>query len=365
MPPSRNITDFFKRPSFAFTTPETPPSKKRDSVNAGDSPAVTSPLTEPPSSSFFSNRASSLPSSQIDQSQSYPVKQEAGDGGGKTVQSAENLSPQTSFASQRVVRDGKEVVISSDGDDTDSIASLESPEDLLAKLAPPAPKDIPDKKETTEDKPETKDVLRTRRAKVDRSKSSASHFSIPHYKNTIESLVTDAVDDNETEACIARLRLTFNKAEESAADPNSDGQGKQLHEDMLTSALGGDNDDGPGLQRVLDAIRRTEAFDRERAWSFFSDKAIPPPGPEFPRDSVTPGTYMDALRGWFPVAVHRHLTMLDLTELQSPIHESARFIRALWILLYQGNSCRMNWLLGFSTLVSRGIPIAYLMLTVM
>lgn len=332
MPPSRNITDFFKRPSFALTTPETSPSKKRDSDNASDSPAATSPLTEPPSSSFFSNRASSLPSSQIDQSQSHPVKQGAGDGGGETAQSAENPSQQTSFASQRVVRDGKEVVISSDGDDTDSIASLESPEDLLAKLAPPAPKEIPDKKETTEDKPETKDVLRTRRAKGDGSKSSASRFSIPQYKNTIESLVMDAVDDNETEASIARLRLTLNKAEDSAADSNSDGQEKQLHEDMLTSALGGDNDDGPGLQRVLDAIRRTEAFDREKAWSFFSDKVTPPPAPEFPRNSVAPGTYMDALRGWCSVAAHR-LVMLGLTGLQSPIRESALFIQALWILL--------------------------------
>lgn len=290
MPP-RSITDFFKRPSFALTTPEKPPSSKpRTSFDTGNSP-TTSPLTELPSSSLPNHASPPSFDLPVPRANQLQVKKEADDKPPQpSFQSADSTAADN--PTRRIIN-GKEVVISSDGEDTESIVSLESPEELFALLGS---KDAADKSsgETKETRPSMDDVKPP--------KFNASRFSVPKYKNTLDSLVTDAVDDNKTEASIAKLRATVNKLEEeSAAATNSDGQGKRLHEDMLKSALG-DKDDELGLQRLLDAVRRTEAFNHEKAWSFFSDKVAPPPAPEFPRASVAPGTYMAVLRGscWSP-----------------------------------------------------------------
>lgn len=294
MPPSRSIADFFKRPSFPIANPESPTNNDRPRSSI-DSP-TTSPLTEPPSSSL-PNHASppsfNLPTSREDKPQ---VKNEDERPLQPSFQSADSTVADNS--TRRMIN-GKEVVISSDGEDTDSIASLESPEELFAQLGS-GPKDAADKKsgETRETRLSINDVKP--------SKFNAKSFSAPKYKNTLDALVTDAVDDNETEASIAKIRATIKLEEESTAATGSDGQDKQLHEGMLTSALG-DKDDELGLQRLLEAVRRTEAFDHEKAWSFFSNKETPPPAPEFPRDSVAPGTYMTVLRGSCSVDVYRCL----------------------------------------------------------
>lgn len=284
MPPSRSIAEFFKRPSAVIANPESP--INNDRPRSSIDPPTTSPLTEPPSSSL-PNHASppsfNLPTSREDKPQ---------------VKKGDERPPQSSFQSaDSIVADnstrrminGKEVVISSDGEDTDSIASLESPEELFAQIGS-RPKDAADKKsdETREARLSINDVKL--------SEFNAKSFSAPKYKNTLDALVTDAVDDNETEASIAKIRATIKLEEESTAATGSDGQDKQLHEGMLTSALG-DKDDELGLQRLLEAVRRTEAFDHEKAWSFFSNTVTLPSAPEFPRDSVAPGTYMAVLRG--------------------------------------------------------------------
>lgn len=310
MPPSRKIADFFKRPSFAASIPETPPPNNR---KKSDSPAAaeTSPLTEPPSS--FLEKLESPPSfddtiTRVKQPEWHPVKDEA------NVETPEQRlqSVDTENSSRRKVMDGKEVVISSDGEETDSIASLESPEDLFAAISGSGSKDVAEEKEFNED--EAKGT-RSRRAKKDGkgSKFDASRSSIPEYKNTLDSLVTAAVDDNETEAGVAKLRAAFNKSEQDAAAAvKADSQDNKLHEGMVTSALG-DKDDEQGIQRLLDAVRRTEAFDQEKAWSFFTGNATPLPGPEFPRDCVALGTYMAVLRGLCSTFLLISLALLTLT----------------------------------------------------
>jgi hypothetical protein len=105
--------------------------------------------------------------------------------------------------------------------------------------------------------------------------------------------VTQAVDDNETEATIARLKAV--REDESSSKPDTP-PSRKLNEGMLTSALG-DKDDELGLQRLLDAVRRTEALEIEKFWSFFNYEAKAPPALEFPRESIAPGTYLAVLRG--------------------------------------------------------------------
>ena len=320
MPPSRKIADFFKRPSFAAATPETLPP-------ISDPPAAAeSPLTEPPSSFLGSQESppsSDDPASRSKQSEWNPVKEEANT---EAVPEQKLQDVDAENPPRRKVMNGKEVVISSDGEETDSIASFESPEDLFASITGSGSKDAAEEEEANED--ETKRTSRSRRAKKDGkgSKFDASRSSIPEYKNTLDSLVTAAVDDNETEAGVAKLKAALNKSEQDAAAAiKADGEDIKLDEGMLTSALG-DKDDELGLQRLLDAVRRTEAFDQEKAWSFFNNKATPLPGPEFPRDCVAPGTYMAVLRGLCSVIC---LAFLGLTGLQNPIRVSAPFIPGL------------------------------------
>jgi hypothetical protein len=112
------------------------------------------------------------------------------------------------------------------------------------------------------------------------------------YKHTIDSLVYDAVDDNEIEANVARVKARFTQNSPDGNDSTSSVK-KGLNEGVLTSALGEGTDDGIGLQRLLDAVRRTEALDHDRAWRFFDGTQKLPSAPEFPRHIFTSGTHLD------------------------------------------------------------------------
>lgn len=320
MAPARTIKSYFRRPSFASAIPDIPTDTSNNSNDSSrrrsrqpsipsDPPAdrATSPLSEPPPSSFLAKNASELFSSspggdrqqRQEEDSKEDLKEDPSDA--STSHKAESVTParETSFASstsQRTIKNGKELVTGSDGEeDSDSAASLESPEDLFAKLLGPQPVDGVAENKSKRDKKAAKS-----------NKNKASNYAVPKYKNTLEALVTEAVDDNETEAGIAQLRATLTRSEEdSAAVANADGQGKPLHEDMLTSALG-DQSDEQGYQRLLDAVRRTEVFEQDKSLSFFSNDAIPllefPEFcREFPKLSIAPGTYLAVLRGWYPL----------------------------------------------------------------
>ncbi|GAB1197150.1 hypothetical protein APSETT444_006440 [Aspergillus pseudonomiae] len=179
------------------------------------------------------------------------------------------LPPSFNLA-QRVVRNGREVVISSDGEDTDASEVFEDPTSLFLKFAKP------DGASTSEDtNNDSSSYGRTlcslpSRDEVKPRRFSLSRISAPKYKHSIDSLVTQAVDDNETEASIAKLRAALEEENARKAASKSDAAPglQQLHEGILTSALDDQNDE-MGLRRLLDAVRRTEAFDMEKSWFFF------------------------------------------------------------------------------------------------
>jgi hypothetical protein len=206
----------------------------------------------------------------------------------QSFQHAQSATPDplSSFSSsQRVVRNGKEVVISSDGEDTDSIASLEAPETLFMQFTKP---DIANEA----DEAGKNDA--TSRTSL-HSRSSKSRGPPRTYRNTLESLVVEAVDDNETEAKIAKFKASLQDEKARNSTGPNPGQKSQLNEGILTSAFGNEDDEG-GLQRLLDAVRRTEAFDLEKAWFFFDYGSNIAPPLDFPRDCVYPDTYMSVLR---------------------------------------------------------------------
>ncbi|KAJ5895747.1 uncharacterized protein N7473_005146 [Penicillium subrubescens] len=195
----------------------------------------------------------------------------------------ESIPPPSSLngsfnASQRILKDGQEVVISSDGDDTDSISSLEDPDLLFApknkpKNAPPPPP-----------------------KKYQPNKALLAQLSAPtKYKYTIDSLVHDAVDDDEIEANVAKARATVVELQQNGVQGAAGGLKNGLNEGTLASALGGDSDQGPGLQRLFDAVRRTEALEQNRTWRFFDYSQMMPATPKFPRKLFPAGSPLAGL----------------------------------------------------------------------
>lgn len=193
----------------------------------------------------------------------------------------------------------------SDAEYTDSIESLESPEELLSKFMKSTPA-AGQKKDAVANKPV--DSERTLQPRETNAKNRIDRIFMPEvprpkYKFTLDSLVTAAVDDDETEAGVARAKAALEshqKEGKGATNQTSSGdksQSKEIREDVLTSALAEEKDE-TDLQRLLNAVRRTEAFDQDKSWSFFSDQATTPSPPEFPRDSILPSSRETFLRGW-------------------------------------------------------------------
>ncbi|KAJ5101196.1 hypothetical protein N7456_007248 [Penicillium angulare] len=270
---------FFKRPSFGSLTPE----KKRYQSPPRVS-SQSSPLTNPPSS-FID--LTSEPSNEPDIRPKSPRLNEEVEKTPKPIPSEQssqsflctdeappsslNASSQTT---QRIIKGGKEVVISSDGEDTDSDSSLgEDPMALFMRKFKPTPKPAAPKAVP----PPPKQISTTPKK----------------YQNTIDSLVYDAVDDNETEENIAKLKARFAKAEQNGVQQGGVG----LHEEMLTSVLGENNEEeGGGIRRLIDAVRRTEALDQDKTWRFLDQTQAKPIVVEFPEDLFSPESKLAGLR---------------------------------------------------------------------
>ncbi|KAE8340146.1 hypothetical protein BDV24DRAFT_152171 [Aspergillus arachidicola] len=297
-----SIKNYFKRPDFSASRD----SRYQDPSETPAASSQSSPLTEPPSS-FVSNGGSPQtpdgPALQLKQSlllsvtdstensQHQPSSQNT-----ELAASDPTLPPSFNLA-QRVVRKGREVVISSDGEDTDTSEAFEDPTSLFLKFA--KPDDASTNEETNNDSSSHGRTLRSRpsRDDVKPRRFSLSRISAPNYKHSIDSLVIQAVDDNETEASIAKLRATLEEenARKAASKPEAAPGLQQLHEGILTSALDSQNDE-MGLRRLLDAVRRTEAFDMEKSWFFFDRGSELAPPPAFPRNCIPAKSSLSVLR---------------------------------------------------------------------
>ncbi|KAL2871566.1 uncharacterized protein BJX67DRAFT_377327 [Aspergillus lucknowensis] len=292
MPSPRKITNYFRRPDFALAAQDTRPD------TPVEDPTPTSPLTD--LSQLLPSDATTPetpdgPSSQLKRSLLRSTQYTAGND--PPLQSSfQSAGTGLSFgSSQRVVRKGKDVVISSDGDESDSTGSLEPPEELLSRYSGPTTTKggITADNEVEHESSASGRTLRTRKSSKLRSVTH-SKSAPPTYRNTLDDLVKQTVSDNDTEAGIAKLRASLNAESNCESGPGS-GSAK-VHEGVLASALDGGTDESIGLQRLLDAVRRTEAFDLGKSWAFFDVQTPPPPPPDFPRECICPGTYLAVLR---------------------------------------------------------------------
>ncbi|KEY80182.1 hypothetical protein BA78_6531 [Aspergillus fumigatus] len=303
MSQSRSITASSKRPAVSLTKQHIhSDSKPSEALTAA---LQSSPLTEP-SSSFLANNDSpktpDKPAPQLKVSLQSSVLNTSPKSAFQSFQSSneavvgDHTSGLSFNSSQRIVKNGREVVISSDGEDTDSIASFEQLEDPLLMFMKSNPTAASETREAENSVGDSEMALPSQRLNDTNKASNARSSKVPQYKFSLDDLVTQAAIDNETEATIARLKAV--RADESSSKPDTP-PSRQLNEGLLTSALG-DQDDELGLQRLLDAVRRTEALEIEKFWSFFNYEAKALPALEFPREPIAPGTYLAVLRGINP-----------------------------------------------------------------
>lgn len=265
----------WNRPRWSSVKGSVTPEKKPNGTP--ERPQDSSPLSDPPPSSLIdlTPDASNGPGAQLHTS----LSQSVGDPvveicvPAQSFESTESAGPpssSTSFpASQRIVKEGKEVVISSDGEESDS--SLEDPSVFLA------PKSQTGKSEPS---PKPKPIL---------SRAPAPK----KYKNSIASIFQSAEADEksrqklrEADEELARLRETHN----SIAGPAS------LPESALASAF--DDGEEENVARLKAAVQRLEALDQDRTWQFFDQNQAPSSELEFPRHLISPGSNIAALRGW-------------------------------------------------------------------
>lgn len=131
-------------------------------------------------------------------------------------------------------------------------------------------------------------------------------------KFSLDSLVSQAVEDQKVEAEIVQLRANLDHSR-SKHDAKRDSNKKiLLREEMLTSALGDNDDDGgKEAQRVIEAVRRTEALDQDKDWHFLDQtRTVTAVPPEFPKHLFPPSSHLGVLRGMS----HAQPSMLNPTD---------------------------------------------------
>lgn len=278
------------------------PSNANDSVTVPLQPSPPSdlPLTLTPASPAHSYTSLDLPGIQLRESLLASMKDSPEDGTPQqSFQNARTMGDSSiggSFNSlRRVMKSGEEVIMGSDGDDTDSIGSLEDVESLIMESTVPK-NDVAEKKELKN----SSFIARTGPRFRYNSKTNIfgiPDISVPKYKNTLDLLVSQTVEDRKTEESVARTKAAYETEFPRTGGQAHEGQkASEVNEDMLRSAAG-DMDDDYGLSRVVGAVQRTNGYDRPKLWSAFDNQAGIPDKPEFPRDAIVQESYLAILRG--------------------------------------------------------------------
>ncbi|KAJ5945936.1 hypothetical protein N7454_002775 [Penicillium verhagenii] len=279
------ISDYFNRPKFAKLNQDRTPEKKRFQQPRQPS-SPESPLTEPTSSwvDLTSEEPCDGPSSQlkssliqsVDSAPSKPTPSQSLSQSFQSIKSTDEALPKLSKDDiphcQRIIKGGKQVVISSDGEETDSDDSDFDPMALLGIKSKQTETPVPAK------------MLSAPRQIV---------TTVKKYRNNIHTLVNDAKTDSETEANVAKAKATLDAQRQIPGTHRKTG----LSKDVLTSALGGDeDDDGVDARRLFGAIERTDALARIKVWRFLSQTRGAPVPFEFPMEIFPHNSQFAALR---------------------------------------------------------------------
>ncbi|KAI9750962.1 MAG: hypothetical protein M4579_006242, partial [Chaenotheca gracillima] len=153
--------------------------------------------------------------------------------------------------------------------------------------------------------------VRTLRKDTKQAQAQSSQLpAAPTYKFSLASLVDQTVRDVASEAGVAEARLALQAADEkpsaadraaaaaAAADAAANGGPTEIDAQLFKSVV--DEDDVGGLGRIMNAVHRTEALSRAKAWRFFQQSRAAPDVParsrKFPAQSGTQTAWCGVLR---------------------------------------------------------------------
>ena len=307
-----SITDFFKPSTRPRTSkrPLTddnhehaePPRKSRSLTPTRSIRLVSGPSHQTTSSAILQHKpsASSIPSvsrGRIKASQGD--KQEEILGGSslmdeKTLE--ESLADQLASidptgsqgpllaSSQRVVKNGEVMIRNSDDEGSDSDSSLGDIDDLLRSKKHPDPAVSSPLTELGSSTPSSTERLSPKVTCRNRSRTRATvhedtmrrRYPLPHppkYRFDLGTLVQRSMKYETAEACMSKARKTLESIEQRGASRAGEvpldllGHG-DIDAVLVTSALRGRGESNE-VEKLLMAIHRTEALQREKTWSFF------------------------------------------------------------------------------------------------
>ncbi|MCJ1479420.1 hypothetical protein MMC13_008105 [Lambiella insularis] len=301
---NRNITDFFKpfanprpakRPRLGDDDSELhtpPPEPVRLPTRTLSSPAAQTSADKRPFSQ--ESATSSLSSLRSDGSTPYvPEKPPPRPEGC-------SLPPSPVIASsQRITRNGETMIRNSDHD-SDSDISFDDIADLLggkkscSQSSPPTEPDLPQMPTGLR----TRLITQSREGRSTRRRRDGEQSprldSVPKYKFSLQSLVAQTEKDNIAEAETAQVRKLIESLEkrraaleatalEAKMDQNKSDGG--ISEQLLASVVEQQGDSSK-IDKLMQAIERTEGPQRRKCWSFFDfvKPQIPQDHPRFPEE---------------------------------------------------------------------------------
>jgi hypothetical protein len=129
-------------------------------------------------------------------------------------------------------------------------------------------------------------------------RTSTKYFSpaAPNYKFSMATLVAQAEQHSASETRIAKAEAALRKNAGQHLD--SETQRGEVEKSLLGVVLGGDEAQS-GIQKVMHAMKRTEALSRPMAWYLFDAGATVPPScnRDFPEDCLAGSGWESLLAG--------------------------------------------------------------------
>ncbi|TAQ88932.1 hypothetical protein B7494_g2733 [Chlorociboria aeruginascens] len=279
MPGNRNLHDFFKpvpQPKLSKVAPPLAPSRFDNSLSSPPTPAIDH---------------DSIPTTP--QGNAHASVSSAGDQHNPLEPLSSSLSPPPSIdiwtrdlplsppkramekaspvpSSERVIRS------SDDEDEEDSDSSLE---DLAVML----------QGKSSSSRPRPGTTPTASRYKTSTYESHASPIAVlPKYKFDMKALVSQAAKDNDMEAKTKRIKAMLSKSYETGGSSilSREGGNDVAFSDLLESVVA-EREDG-GLQKVKNALERTEAATADKRWYFFDPQSKTPKADRnpFPKASI-------------------------------------------------------------------------------
>lgn len=224
---------------------------------------------------------------------------------GSPIQRNETLSQvHVINSSQRTIKNRKVVIRDSDDDQSDADTSLDDIDDLLrthyprAGSSPGSQVELPYLTRSRTSKSSAQNQARTT---TEIAYQSPIPIASPKYKFSLNALVKKRQQDDDSREVIESAQNLLEDFDERSLPARA---GRSIvDESLLATVINDGNDDGGNIDTLMAAIERTEAFEQQKAWSFFRDDQEDVYAEPADRPSVADVHWQGILQGSFMFAL--------------------------------------------------------------